>query len=278
MSPWEKGNHPELETSKYLCQDGIQKHKYLIGAIKWDVSLGRLDVNATVMTLASFRAKPREGNVDRARRVVSYLVKFKHATIRIGTEEPDLSSMPITPYEREESVCGKVSEIIYQDTPAPKGKYATTLIYLGSNLCHNVLTERSVTGVIHFLNKTLVDWHSKKKSVVETAICDSKYCSARACVKKILDLEVILRYLGVPIQSLSYVFGNKKVLWIVAWPPNGKTHKRHISMSFHRIRESLADGIVNYQFIYEKVTQWMYWINIEHIVTYVLPSSPSYFG
>ena len=64
------------------------------------------------MTLASFRAEPREGHLDRARRVVSYLVKFKHATIRIRTEEPDLSSIPITPYEWEESVYGKVTELL----------------------------------------------------------------------------------------------------------------------------------------------------------------------
>ena len=51
------------------------------------------------MTLASFRAEPREGHLDRARRVFSYLVKFKHTTIRTGTEDPELSSIPIDAYE-----------------------------------------------------------------------------------------------------------------------------------------------------------------------------------
>ena len=64
--------------------------------------MGRLDVNAAVMNLDSFRAEPREGHLDGSRRLVSYLVKFKHATIRIRTKEPDLSSIPIAPYEWEE--------------------------------------------------------------------------------------------------------------------------------------------------------------------------------
>ena len=51
------------------------------------------------MTLASFQTEPREMNLDRARQSFSYLVKFKHATIIIRTKDPDLSSMPITPYE-----------------------------------------------------------------------------------------------------------------------------------------------------------------------------------
>ena len=52
MSPLEKGDHPELDTSECLEQDGIQKYQSLVGAIQWEASLGRLDVNTVVMTLA----------------------------------------------------------------------------------------------------------------------------------------------------------------------------------------------------------------------------------
>ena len=71
------------------------------------------------MTLASFRAETR-GNLDRSKRVFYYLVKFKHATINIRTEELDLSSILITPYDWEESVCDKVTELIHHDVPRPK--------------------------------------------------------------------------------------------------------------------------------------------------------------
>ena len=99
ISPLEKGDHPELDISKHLYQDGIQKHQYLIGAIQCAVSLGRLDFNTAIVALAPFRAEPREVQLDRARRVVSFLVKFKHTTIRIRTEDSDVSSMLIAPYE-----------------------------------------------------------------------------------------------------------------------------------------------------------------------------------
>ena len=99
MVSLEKGDHPELDTSKCLDQDGIQKCQFVIGAIQWAVSLGRLDVNTAVMTLASFRYEPIERHVYTARRLVSYTVKFKHAAIRIRTEDPDLSTMHIAPHE-----------------------------------------------------------------------------------------------------------------------------------------------------------------------------------
>ena len=52
MSSLEKDDHLELDTSECLEQDGIQKYQSLVGAIQWEASLGRLDVNTVVMTLA----------------------------------------------------------------------------------------------------------------------------------------------------------------------------------------------------------------------------------
>ena len=68
-SPLEKGDHPELDTSEFLNQDGIQKYQSLLGALQWAVSLGRLDVNTAVMTMASFRVEPKKGHMDRVKRI-----------------------------------------------------------------------------------------------------------------------------------------------------------------------------------------------------------------
>ena len=66
-------------------------------------------------------------------------------------------SIPATSHEWEESVCRKVSELLPEDAPEPKGKHAVTISYYDANLYHNVVTGRSVPGVLHFLNKTPVD-------------------------------------------------------------------------------------------------------------------------
>ena len=85
MSPLEKGYHRELDASEHLDQDSMQKFQHLVGSIQWAVSLGSLDANAEIMTLASFRAEPRQGHLDRSKRVISYVVRFKHATARTRT-------------------------------------------------------------------------------------------------------------------------------------------------------------------------------------------------
>ena len=160
--PLKKGKHPELDTSPCLGLDGIQKYQSLIGAIQLAISLGRLDTNTPVMALASFKAESHKGHLERDKRVLSCLARFDYTSIRIRTEEPDLSSIPATSHEWEESVCDAIQESILQDAPESKGKYVAIISYCGANSYHNVITRRSVTGIIHFINKTPINWHSKK--------------------------------------------------------------------------------------------------------------------
>ena len=81
-------------------------------------------------------------------------------------KEPYFSSAPTTSCDCKESVHDKVKELIPHDAPALLGKYVVTVIYHDANLHHNVITSRSVIGVLDMLNKTPVDWHSKNQSSV----------------------------------------------------------------------------------------------------------------
>jgi hypothetical protein len=83
-SPLEKGDHPELDDSEELEIDEIKIYQSLIdqcnaGALAALMSAHRHD-------LVSFRAAPRRGHLDRAKRLVGYLYKMKHASIRYDTD------------------------------------------------------------------------------------------------------------------------------------------------------------------------------------------------
>ena len=93
-SPLERGDHPELDDSKELDDGDVKKYQSLIGALQWVVTLGRLDIATAVMTLSSFRASPRVGHLERAKRIYGYLKRMKHAAIRFRVGLPDYSSIP----------------------------------------------------------------------------------------------------------------------------------------------------------------------------------------
>src|SRR5687768_16216207 len=132
---------------------------------------------------------------------------MKHATLQFHVYKPDYSDLPVKHYDWS-SAYGEVSEMLPDDAPEPLGKHVTLTHYVDANLFHNALTGRSVTGVLHMLNATPIDWYSKKQATVETATYGSEFVAAQICVEQIIDLRNTLRYLGVPIRDQSYMFGD----------------------------------------------------------------------
>jgi len=248
-SPLEKNDHPELDTSDELDAEGIRKFQALLGAIQWAVFIGRLDVAPAVMTLSKFRVAPRVGHMDRAKRIIGYLWKMKHGTIQFRVSQPDMLSYPKTEYGWERSVYGKVTEQLPEDAPPGKGQQVVMISFVDANLLHDVVTGRSVTAVLHFLNKTPIDYYSKRQSTIKTATYGSEFVAARTATEQIIDLRITLRYLGANICNEVFLFGDNESVVKSATIPHAKLHKRHVLLSFHRVREAIASGMLRFMHV-----------------------------
>ena len=73
------------------------------------------------------------------------------------------------------------------------------------NFCY-----RAVTAILHIVNGTPTDKYSKRQATVETATYGSEFVAARIADDQIVDLRYTLMYLGVPIRSKSFIFGDNK--------------------------------------------------------------------
>jgi hypothetical protein len=131
-------------------------------------------------------------------------------------------------------VYGEILELIPQDAPNPLGKMFTLTHYVDANLTHDTISGRSVTGILHMINKTPLDWYSKKQATVETATYGSEFIASRVCVKQIIDLQNTLLYLGVPIRSTSYMFGDNKSVVDTSMQVFAKLHKHYNMLLFRR--------------------------------------------
>ena len=208
-----------------------------------------MDIMTAVMSLSSFRHAPRKGHLNRTKRIYSYVSKMKHATIRVRVEEPDFSELPDEPYDWDHSIYGDVREEIPKDTPRPLGKFVVTTHYVDANLYHDIMTGISVTGILHLINKTSLDWYSKKQATVETATYGSEFVAGRTCTEQIMDIRTNLRYLGVPLRKKCYMFGDNESVVNSASIPHAKLHKRYIALSFHRVREAIASGVISFRYL-----------------------------
>ena len=243
-SPLEKNDHPELDMSEELDMEGIKKYQSLIGALQWSVSLGRLDVMTAVMTMSGFRVAPRQGHLDRLKRLYGYLMRFRNAVIRIRVDEPDYSDLPDPEYDWARTVYGEIKEVVPPDAPKPLGKPVVHTCYVDANLLHCLVTGRSVTGVLHFWNQTPGEWFSKKQATVETATYGSEFVAARTAVDQIEDIRQTFRYLGVPVKGKSFLFGDNSAVVTSGTVPQSALKKRHSLLSYHRVREAVASNMM----------------------------------
>ena len=104
------------------------------------------------------------------------------------TLEPDFSSLPHQEHDWSYSVYGDTKELIPLDIPDPLGRPVVTVSYVDANLFHDLIMGRSVTGIIHMLNLTPIDYFSKKQLTFETATYGSEYVAARTATEQIIDL------------------------------------------------------------------------------------------
>jgi hypothetical protein len=173
--------------------------------------------------------------------------------VRIRTEQPDdYSNVAERSYKWDRSIYEGASEIIPPDVPEPLGKSVVLTSYVDANLYHDMLTGRSVTGILHFVNKTPFDWYSKKQSTVETATYGSEFVSARTATEQIIGNRAAFRYLGVSVVGPTYLFGDNRSVVDSATIPHSSLSKRHVALSFHRVREAIAANVIRFMWIDSK--------------------------
>ena len=244
--PLEGGDHPELDTSELCDEHQTKQFQTLIGQLQWLISLGRFDIAVHVMSLSRFRAQPRKGHLDRAKRIIGYLLFLPDGAIRFRTGEPDFSSLKDQEYDWTRTVYSGACEQIPHDIPKHLGKHVQTTHYVDANLHHDLATGKAVTAALHFLNQTPIDAYTKRQSTVETATYGSEFVAARTAVDQIIDIRTTLIYLGVPIRDKSYMFGDNKSVVTSSTIPNSTISKRHHLASYHRVREAIAAKFISF--------------------------------
>ena len=81
---------------------------------------------------------------------------------------------------------------------------------------------------------------------METATYGSEFVAAKTATEQIMDLRNTLRYLGVPIMTNAYMFGDNKSVVTSSAIPQSILNKRHNMLSYHRVREATAAKILEF--------------------------------
>ena len=247
-TPMAADYHPETDDSPLLSDDDAAKYRSIIGSLNWLVTLGRFDVHYATNTLSRYGMAPREGHLVAAQKVLCYLKTFPKGKILFDTSYPvhhdvnhdDLDWTEFYPDAEEE---------LPPDMPDPRGKPVRITVYLDADHAHDVVTRRSVTGILMLLNNTPIKWVCKRQKTVETSTYGSELVAARIATEMVMALRYQLRMLGIPIDGPAMMFGDNQSVVLNTTVPSSVLKKKHHACAYHRVREAIAAKIIKFQHI-----------------------------
>ena len=202
----------------------------------------------SVMTMSHFRAEPRQGHLERLKRMYGYLRKMPDAAIRFRTgiacNEKLFGEAP--EYDWMYSVYGNAVEERMKEWPMPKVKMVRTTSFVDANLMHCKVTGKSVTSILHFVNQTPVDWFSKMQGTVETATYGSEFVAARIAVEQIVGLRITLMSMGVPLEKSAWLLGDNQSVITQSTIPSSTFTKQHNALAYHKVQWASASKIMKF--------------------------------
>ena len=219
-TPLSNGYRPEIDMSPELGDADASYFHSLIGVLRWIVELGRVDICIDVSMMSSHLALPREGHLKEVFHIFAYLKKHHNAEMvfdptpvqfdRNLFEKQDWS---YSPYGVE-----GIEEEMPDGMPTPYGPSMTMRVYVDADHAGDLLTRRSRTGFVVFLNSSPIHWSSKKQTSCETSTFGSEFVAMKQATEFIRGLRFKLRMMGIPVDEPAFVFGDNQSVLLPCQP------------------------------------------------------------
>ena len=140
---------------------------------------------------------------------------------------------------------GDVHEELPPNMPDAKGQSVVVSCFVDANHAGNMITCRSHTGLLIYVQNVPIVWFSKRQNTVESSSFGSKFVALRTAKDMIVALRHKLRMFGVPIAGPANVFcDNNGVVKNTTIPESMLAKKHTNAINYHAIREAVAAGIL----------------------------------
>ena len=239
-SPFRGDYRPEVDMTPELNLTDAAYYQSLIGVLRWIVELGRIDITCEVSEMASMMAMPREGHLDQVYNIFAHL-KIKHnAEMVFDPSEPDIDETVFQSEDWSHTVYDDAKDEIATDTPHPRGLGFKIRAFVDADHAGNLVTRRSRTGFIIFLNNAPIYWLSKRQTGIETSSFGSEFMAMKHCCEYLRGLRFKLRSMGIPVDFPCYVYGDNKSVLVNGSQPFSVLKKKSNSIAYHFVREGSA--------------------------------------
>ena len=242
-SPHAKDDHPELDDTNFLDSNGINDYQSIIGVCQWISISARMDITFAVSSLSRFASKPREGHMKRALRILGYLKKYPKKGYIIDPRAP----IENINYEKVQPDFGNqydFKEEIDEKLPESKMRELKITIFADSNHGHDLVTGKSITGVIVFVGRTPIKYISKRQASVQTSTFGAEFMALKRAVEEAVTIRYYLRSMGVRVDSPTVIYGDNMSSIKIVTDASSPLKKKYLALAYHFCREHYSAGIV----------------------------------
>ena len=236
-------DHPELDDTPKLDSKGITEFQSIIGVLQWIAISSRMDIVFAVSSLSRFASNPREGHLKRSLKILGYLKKYPKKGYVIDPRTPitNIKFQDLIPdfgnqYDMKEEIDDKL--------PEPLMDELDVTIFVDSNHGHDLVTGKSITGVIIFVGRTPVKSYSKRQSSVQTSTFGAEFVSLKRAVEEAITIRYYLRSMGVKVQKPTVIYGDNLSAIKNTIEPGSPLKKKYLALAYHFRCEHYSSGIV----------------------------------
>ncbi|MGH7955267.1 MAG: hypothetical protein ACREOZ_04830 [Gloeomargaritales cyanobacterium] len=136
------------------------------------------------------------------------------------------------------------SEIIPPNAVTHRGQPVQINVFCDAAHATDIVTRKSVTGILVYLNSAPIKWYSKRQNTVESSTFGSEFIALKIAVEMVEGLRYKLRMFGVPLDGPANGFCDNNSVVRNVTDPASTLKKRHNSIAYHKVRESAAAGII----------------------------------
>ena len=264
--PLPPGYKPELDITKELDAEMVQRYQQLIGILRWAVELGRVDIAVEVAILSQYQANPREGHLEALYLIFHFLSKNPLRRLVFDARVPACDEDAFQLDADWTEFYGDVEEEDPPDMPEPLGKPVHINVFVDADHAGNMVTRRSHSGIFIFVNNAMIKMFTKKQNTVESSTYGSEMVSMRISRDYIVEMRIKLKMFRCPIAGPANVYCDNKGVVSNTSIPESTLSKKHNSINYHVIREAVAAKIMR---VAKENTQ----TNLADALTKLLPYS-----
>ena len=226
-----------------------------------------------ISLLASHKAMPRQGHLEAVYHVFAHLKQHLNSTLVFDGRLPYIDEKAFIAMDWR-GFYGTKKEEMPPQMPAPQGNSVRVSCFVDAENAGNVVTRRLHTGILVFVNNSLISWFSMRQDTVECSTFGSgEFVAVRISVEQLKALRYKLRMFGVLIDGPADVYCDNQSVVDSSSLPWRTLQKKHNAICFHIVRESAAIGLI-------RVAKIDGTENLADLFTKVLPTATrkKYFG